>query len=626
MNATLPARTRAFVENGAPEHQRNAEAFAAACQLRDGGVAEVEAVALVEQGAARCGLPASEARAAVKSAYKRTARDPITKGHGDNGSKPHNGPLSRPASPPAHATGTDDTNTPPKAETPSKRRVVARYDYTDASGNLLYQVERADPKGFRVRRPDGKGGVIYNLEGVARTLFRLPKLADAGEVWIVEGERDVETLEGLGLVATTNSGGAGKWPQDHAAHFAGKAVVIVPDNDKPGQDHAEAVARALHGAAASVKVLVLPGNVKDATDFAGTFRDKAECAERLSIMAEAAPIWQPTPEADKPSGLVVVNAVDLLATPFPKSDDIVADVWQAKSKATASAAAKLGKTCFSTGIFLGAATGRDVMGFRIPRARRLLYFQAEVTPHNLQTRLAKMLRAFDADPEQLRRNLLFCNDPRLKLTRRTDLDAIREAIKRNSQDAPLDAIGFDPAYKYHDGDENNVQDATRLFDAVDEIIAEFGVAVWLVHHHGKGSGDGLATQAHRNRGSSAFADWPDSLLTLTPEDTQAGIVKLSFTLRNAEQPRPMAFQRNPETLWFDLLPDYQFDGRKRATKISDRDVASAAGKDGATYGQLVGLLCHGHDISERTAKEAIKRAYEAGAITKTEGTGHYAKA
>jgi hypothetical protein len=73
--ATLPARTKAFLERGAPEGRRQAEAFAAAAQLRDAGVVESEAVRLVQDGAARCGLPASEARSAVRSAYKRPARE-----------------------------------------------------------------------------------------------------------------------------------------------------------------------------------------------------------------------------------------------------------------------------------------------------------------------------------------------------------------------------------------------------------------------------------------------------------------------------------------------------------------------------------------------------------------------
>jgi len=42
----------------------------------------------------------------------------------------------------------------------NKRKIVATYDYTDESGNLLFQVVRYDPKDFRQRRPDGKGGWI----------------------------------------------------------------------------------------------------------------------------------------------------------------------------------------------------------------------------------------------------------------------------------------------------------------------------------------------------------------------------------------------------------------------------------------------------------------------------------
>ena len=103
-------------------------------------------------------------------------------------------------------------------ESSAKSRIVAEYDYTDPAGELLYQVIRFEPKGFRQRRPDGKGGWIWNLKGVEPVLYKLPELfaAEAGPetirltVYIVEGERDVETLEKWGLVATCNSGGAGK--------------------------------------------------------------------------------------------------------------------------------------------------------------------------------------------------------------------------------------------------------------------------------------------------------------------------------------------------------------------------------------------------------------------------------
>src|SRR5260370_16079482 len=93
------------------------------------------------------------------------------------------------------------------------RRLVARYGYRDDEGELLYEVVRYDPKDFRQRRPDGNGGWTWKLDDVRRVPYRLPQLiaADPAEpVFIVEGEKDADRLAKLGLVATTNSGGAGK--------------------------------------------------------------------------------------------------------------------------------------------------------------------------------------------------------------------------------------------------------------------------------------------------------------------------------------------------------------------------------------------------------------------------------
>jgi hypothetical protein len=95
-----------------------------------------------------------------------------------------------------------------------QRQIVATYDYLDESGRLLFQVVRYAPKGFSQRSPDGQDGWVWNLEGVRRVLYRLPELikADPNDpVFVPEGEKDCDRLAGLGLVATTNSGGAGKW-------------------------------------------------------------------------------------------------------------------------------------------------------------------------------------------------------------------------------------------------------------------------------------------------------------------------------------------------------------------------------------------------------------------------------
>ena len=104
----------------------------------------------------------------------------------------------------------------------SPARITKTYDYTDVEGDLLFQVVRFDPKDFRQRRPDGKGGWIWNLKGVQRVLYRLPEISKAVRagrtIYIVEGEKDVESLEKLGFAATCNPMGAGKWIDEYSGY------------------------------------------------------------------------------------------------------------------------------------------------------------------------------------------------------------------------------------------------------------------------------------------------------------------------------------------------------------------------------------------------------------------------
>jgi hypothetical protein len=136
------------------------------------------------------------------------------------------------------------------------------YDYVDEHGELLFQVVRFRPKKFRQRRPDGRGGWVWNLKGVRRVLYSLPDLVAAPAqraVFVVEGEKDADRLTAEGQLATTCPGGAEKWRREYSGALAGRNVAILPDNDEPGRAHAIQVARSLGGVANAVKVLHLPG-------------------------------------------------------------------------------------------------------------------------------------------------------------------------------------------------------------------------------------------------------------------------------------------------------------------------------------------------------------------------------
>ena len=181
-----------------------------------------------------------------------------------------------------------------KKKSKPKPRIVFTYDYHDATGAVVFQTVRYDPKDFKQRRPDGNGGYIWNLNGVIRPLYRLPELmvADPADlVFLVEGEKDVDRLRSLGLVATTSSQGADSWHQTDYSPLIDRHVVLVPDNDTPGQRYAAIVGHDLAGKAASLRLVALPdlpvtGDVSDWLNAGGT-------VEQLREMAASAPLYAP---------------------------------------------------------------------------------------------------------------------------------------------------------------------------------------------------------------------------------------------------------------------------------------------------------------------------------------------
>lgn len=171
------------------------------------------------------------------------------------------------------------------------RREVAVYNYTDEDGQLLFQVVRYEPKDFRQRSPDGNGGWIWNLKDVRRVPYLLPAIMKARDIFIPEGEKDVDNLTAKGITATTCPQGAGNWPADFARYFQRKNVAIIPDNDDPGRKHAAAIARNLHGTAATIKILELPGLPRkgDVSDWLG----EGGTAEELLSLAYNAHEYDP---------------------------------------------------------------------------------------------------------------------------------------------------------------------------------------------------------------------------------------------------------------------------------------------------------------------------------------------
>jgi len=160
--------------------------------------------------------------------------------------------------------------------TATTSQLVAVYPYRDEHGKLQYEVERWEPgrngkhKSFRPRRKKkGSGRYVYQLGSRRRIPYRLQELVearDAGKrVYLVEGEKDADTLAERGYVASCHRSASGVFQKDWIEFFQGVgSVVVIADKDDVGRTNAK---RAYHFLKNTCRVRVLECNGgKDITE------------------------------------------------------------------------------------------------------------------------------------------------------------------------------------------------------------------------------------------------------------------------------------------------------------------------------------------------------------------------
>lgn len=202
------------------------------------------------------------------------------------------------------------------AENPAKPapwKLLREHYYTSVNGDILakkqiYDTGRGKKTGIWYRLE--KGQYIKGLDGKKMPLYHIDKLIKStGTIVIAEGEKDVETMERLGFAATTSPNGAGsKWRQDFNEFFRGKNVVIITDNDEPGEKYGLSAAEQVCKTAAAVKLIrsaeIYP-NIKpkgDISDIAAELGD----AEARRLLAEAVKKSAPITSTPKPQEQLIL--------------------------------------------------------------------------------------------------------------------------------------------------------------------------------------------------------------------------------------------------------------------------------------------------------------------------------
>jgi putative DNA primase/helicase len=260
------------------------------------------------------------------------------------------------------------------------RRIVATYDYQDASGRVLYRVARLDPKGFLPQHINGTGTWEPGYASDERVLYHLPELtaAPGRVVFVCEGERDADHLTSLGLLATTNAGGSASWRKhagDYCEVFRGRArAVVLVDNDAPGRKWAAEVAESLTAVDCPVVLLELP-DLPEAGDVSD-WLDAGHTVDELKARVASAPRWTPmdspvstavdtaSRKAVSADDFTLTHIGDLLAEPDEATDWLVADLLPMGGLGFVGAKPKAGKSTLCRSLAVAVVRGDDFLGRR----------------------------------------------------------------------------------------------------------------------------------------------------------------------------------------------------------------------------------------------------------------------
>ena len=420
---------------------------------------------------------------------------------------------------------------PPKATPPNAKpqaannepqatpREVASWEYQDEAGKTVYATVRMEPgyggksktflqkkcvgEGVDSARPNGgKSWASHKgcMDGVRLVPYRLPQLVAAvanptdppTPLFVVEGEKCVDALTAIGLDATTSPMGAGKFGKVDlaavAAAFTGRRVIILPDNDKPGWDHAADVRQRLKEIAGSASVVKLPtlpekGDVADWLAAGGTREKLLELIDRPERPDDPPGDDEETETAPEPAGWKYEpwTTAEFLAADLAE-EWLIEDVFVWGMPALIGGPKKGMKTSTLVDLVVSIATGTPFLGhFAVPRPRRVCLISGESGKAALRRTLLNVCRSRGIDPNIENLHWLF---ELPALGGQVDRDALTSGIKERGDEV----VVIDPAYlsilkgaPARTRTENLFEFGSILADASNAITA--GGATPVFAHH-----------------------------------------------------------------------------------------------------------------------------------------------
>ena len=410
------------------------------------------------------------------------------------------------------------------------------WHYTDEDGISLYIKQRFktfDSKGktYKTLRVMPDGSRVGKLGDCRLVPYKLPDLQQATAagrvVYITEGEKAADALGSLGVVATTSHAGAGNWSPELNQYFAGANVVVVPDNDQVGWNYTHRVVEALLPSAKSIRVLdlKLTEPKEDAYEWVTKYEGDRQS---LALMAKSCPVVTSLADVQTPQRLLEsaeATQTQEDSAPKPKfmveSWDSIKDEpveWLIESIIPKRAFVALYappasfKSFIALDIAEAVATGRDWMGYKVPKKGAVLYIAGE--GHGGMGARVKACKIQNNSPDGA--NLYVIRAQINIRSSQDDFDALINAINEliAQIDEQLELIILDTLMRMSGGgfNENSSEDMGGFITQAGKLQAIYLCAMLLIHHSGKDITKGL-------RGHSSLLGAVDTELEIQRQDS-----------------------------------------------------------------------------------------------------------
>ena len=415
--------------------------------------------------------------------------------------------------------------------------------YTDENELPLFVKQRyktfdAKGKTYKTLRIMADGSRVGKLGDCRIVPYRLPELQQAvtnGKVvYIAEGEKAVDALCSLGVTATTSHAGAGGWNADLNQYFSGANVVVVPDNDIAGWSYAAKIVESLLPVVKSIRVLDLPhlSHKEDAFEWVNKY---AQDRSTLAQIAKACPIVESTDQVRTPQRLIETPPDPFLThTNEPKEDQpnsrkkLLVESWDSikdepvewlvesiipkKAFVALYAPPASWKSFIALDLAEAIATGRDWMGYKIPKKGAVLFISGEGYGG-----MGARVSACKIQNQSLDGANLYIIRAQLNLRSSPEdftelLNAINDLIAEIGE--PIELIILDTLMRMAGGEfnESSSEDMGGFITQTGKLQEIFECALLVIHHTGKDISKGL-------RGHSSLLGGCDTVLEIQRQDS-----------------------------------------------------------------------------------------------------------